>query len=122
MAALNAFCERFRQETLRIQMALEKSAHDRHSEALKSLNCAVGDVHSGDQVMVNYQFDITYWGGVVDKLRAVLELCNDEEIVISEFHEELKHGECVIEHVALALRDLKSTLERRSEPPSLTSV
>ena len=102
-----------RNETVHIQMLLDKAASIRHELALTVLKCLPAGVELGDALRVSYEFNVHYFDDIVSKLRAVIDLCNDPAIVISEIHEELQHGECVIEDAILALRRLKVTLEQR---------
>jgi len=61
-------------------MTLDKSATDKHTEALKELK-AYKNIEKDDTLKVNYRFNIEYLGNIVECLKAVRELCQDQKII-----------------------------------------
>lgn len=97
------------QEVVRINFTLNKSLSELYAETIKEL-CTVPNLNDGDDLKIHYQFNIQYFGEIVKKLKAVLTLLNDPIVIVNCNHEELLHGQCLIEEVLLGLKNIEAKL------------
>ena len=101
-----------RMEDVCIQMTLDDKAYEKHSEAVNTL-VPPQDVEDGDSVKVKYLFKIGYYGGIVEALKAVKELCDDPDVLVSASCRQLTEGRIMIHEVLKQLDAVIKEIDER---------
>ena len=109
-----------RREAVKITLKLDKAAYERHRGAVMMLRLNPGTLGQDDTLKVGYEFNVHYYGDVVDGLDAVSEIASDPSVVREVKIEELVHGRSVILEVAAKLTRLIDELEGKPCPKPST--
>lgn len=90
-----------RRETLRFRIDLDRAQARKHRTAIAALtpHFRQDALHDGDTLKLDYSLDVTYFGEVVAKLEALVEILEDDELSLAGDLEELLHGRSLIEDV-----------------------
>jgi hypothetical protein len=89
-----------RNEELKFNLKLNKTKAEKYAEAIKCLlKKEAPELKDPDTMDVTYTLCISYWGDVVDKLKALKQIIDDPDVVTSVATEELIHGQCLIKEL-----------------------
>jgi len=99
-------------ESVQINMTLTKDGTEKHKKALSVLPLPGGTpvMLAGDELKVNYEFNIRYLGNVAECLEAVNSILEDRSVIRMANLEELRQGRCLIQEIMNRLQDIQRTL------------
>jgi len=98
---------RERNERLQLKIRVEGENFQQHKDLIRIICPEAPTVVRGDELVVNYQLNIDYFGGIVEKLQALLELAK-AGVFIQGSLAELRHGESLILDIADLVGELPS--------------
>ena len=107
-----------RTDDVSLLMTLDASAYERHKEAVRILapNYQNADAQQSDLYRVTYKFWVGYYG-VVKKLQAVQEICDDPDVITAASCADLEEGRTLIYEV---LKKLDNIIQQVKERKHLT--
>jgi hypothetical protein len=95
-------------------MELDYRAYKTHETALKTLVPNFNmDVVPGDNINFTYDFSISYFGDVVEKLEAVGEICSDPAVVVAAECAILEKGRCLAYEILQKLDSVIKEVQNR---------
>jgi len=101
-------------ERINFKMTLKSKHVDRYSEELETIIVGKYKIGEKDTLDVDYKFFIEYYENITRRLRAIINILEDPEIVVNVDMEELNRGESLIFEfykkyleVSLALKNRK---------------
>jgi hypothetical protein len=71
-------------------------------------------VDDNDTVTLSYTFDVSYYGNIEKVLRALGRILQDPDVVVTAELTEITRGECLIQSVLDAFRDVKDIIASRA--------
>ncbi len=98
-----------RKETLKIDLKIDIIGFTKKEirRIEKLFNCITNDVLThGDSALINYSFDIEYFGNVVNRLKYILELSDKAKILHVNINE-LRHSKSVIQELLIKLEQIE---------------
>jgi uncharacterized membrane-anchored protein YhcB (DUF1043 family) len=95
-----------RWETLKMTLKLDKTQAEKYTNEVKEFFAETPDMLEGDELIIDYRVNITYFGEVARKLKTIQTLLKDKGVVLEADTEELLHGECLIQEVLNGIRDV----------------
>jgi len=100
-----------RTEDANIRMTLTPKAMSALSSQLATMERCSGlnvpkGVRSGDQLNIDYKFQIQYLGDTADALKAVLEICNHPDVIKDVDCNLLRKGICLFHDTLESLKQI----------------
>lgn len=65
-------------------------------------------VKKDDTLNLTWILDINYFGGVEEKLNALLEILQNDSVIIQCSHQEIRKGRCLIERVLDKIKQVEA--------------
>ena len=104
---------RDRSETVLIRIDLDKKAWKRHKTDIRTVMPTAPEIEDGDMLKFKYEFNIRYYGDIVEHFEAIGRVVEDESLVKDIKIDELIHGRSVIIDIVQKLTRIIDTLEGR---------